>query len=255
LTFWNDDPADASSIIAYFSLRNTGTNPVFIWRHPLFFDFVGSSRTGKRALLVDEPKSRIMAAGDFVKSYVLEAGATGTLAANLSRMLVVPEPGRYDFLVSTKMTISTVIPPKKESLEEIELISGPISYEVPASMVYTNTGKHPSSAVFRPISESFPDPNTSRTKEERDAIQRANEEKTNFFRQHWPWLLGEAPFPTNSTGAAFLPVPPPPLAGVPVLAPVLDDRSARWWLAGVAAACIAGVGFVILRQRRGGPPA
>ncbi len=241
-------PGDPASIAAYMTLRNTGTGPVFLDPQSfLFFDFAANSSTGKKAVLMDSPRSRIYFMKDFVDrgAPTLDAGASATVRANLSRALLVPEAGRYFFLVSTKMTISTQAPPTKASLQQIELIAGSVEFDVPASMVYTNTGKHPSSAVAKPLSAYYVDPSTGRDPQERDMIQRANETRSNDFRKHWPHLIDGAPVVSNGSATAVSPVTPPPQDTVSVE----DREGSRWWLAGVAAICAAVIGFVFLRRR------
>ena len=155
LSLRTEVPGDPASIAAYMTLRNTGTDSILIGPDSLvFFDFAASSPTGKKALLVDAPDSRIPGGTDvfYKNDNSLAPGASTTVRANLSRLLVVPEAGRYFFLVSAKMTISTGAPPTKAVFQPIELISGSVGFDVPASMVNTNTGKHPSSAVALPLS-------------------------------------------------------------------------------------------------------
>ncbi len=240
-----DDPA---SIAAYMTLRNTGTDPILIGPYSLlFFDFAANSSTGKKALLVDAPDSRIPAGTDvfYKDNNSLAPGASTTVRANLSRLLVVPEAGRYFFLVSAKMTISTQVPPTKASLQQIELMAASVEFDVPASMVYTNTGKHPSSAVALPLSAFYVDPSIGRSPESRAMLQKANETRSNDFRKHWPHLIDGTPVVSNVSATAVSPVVPPPQDTV-----VVEDREgSRWWLAGVAASCAVVIGFVLLRRR------
>ncbi len=245
-------PGDPASIAVYMTLRNTGTSPVFLDRQSfLFFDFAASSSNGKKAVLMDLPESKIYFMKDFVDrgEPTFDAGASATVRAYLSRTLLVPEAGRYFFLVSTKMTISTQVPPTKASLQQIELIAGSVEFDVPASMVYTNTGKHPSSAVARPLSAYYVDPSTGRDPQERDMIQRANETRSNDFRKHWPHLIDGAPGVSNVSATAVSPLVSPPQD-----TDTIENREgSRWWLAGVAAICAAVTGFVLLRRARNRP--
>lgn len=241
----SDDP---TSIAAYMTLRNMGTDRILIGPYSLlFFDFAASSSTGKKALLVDAPSSRIPAGTDvfYKDDNSLAPGASTTVRANLSRLLVVPEAGRYFFLMSAKMTISTGTPPAKAVFQPIELISGSVEFDVPASMVYTNTGKHPSSAVALPLSAFYVDPSIGRSPESRAMLQKANETRSNDFRKHWPHLIDGAPVVSNGPATAVPPVDPPPQDTVTVG----DREGSRWWLAGVAAICAAVIGFVLLRRR------
>ena len=196
---------------------------------------------------MDNPESTIFIMKGFTETYdrTLAAGASATVLANLYRRLLVPEAGRYFFLVSIKMTISTQVPPTKASRQPIELIAGSVEFDVPASMVYTNTGKHPSSAVAKPLSFSYIDPSTGRTPQQRDMIQRANETRSNDFRKHWPHLIDGTPVVSNVSAAAVSPVAPPPQDTVTDG----DREGSRWWLAGAAAVCAAVIGFVLLRRR------
>ena len=241
-------PGNPASIETYVTLRNTGTGPVFIDPQSVgFLDFAANSLTGKKAVLMDHPESTIFIMKGFAEHqpYTLEAGASATVLANLSRVLLVPEAGRYFFLMSTKMTISTQVPPTKASLQPVELIAGSVEFDVPASMVYTNTGKHPSSRVAKPLSAYYVDPSTGRTPEERAMLQRANETRSNDFRKHWPHLIDGTPVISNGSAAAVSPVAPPPQGTVTVG----DREGSRWWLVGVAATCAAVIGFVLLRRR------
>ena len=249
LSLRTEVPGDPASIAAYMTLRNTGTDPILIGRDSLlFFDFAASSSTGKKALLVNLPESRIYAGTDvfYGDDNSLAPGASNTVRAKLSRVLVVPEAGRYFFLMSAKLTISTGAPPAKAVFQPIELISGSVEFDVPASMVYTNTGKHPSSAVALPLSAFYIDPSTGSTPEERAMLQKANETRSNDFRKHWPHLIDGTPGVTNVSATAVSPaasLPPDTIA-------VEDRERSRWWLAGVAAICATVIGFVLLRRRQ-----
>ncbi len=197
---------------------------------------------------MDAPESTIFIMKGFAEHepHTLDAGASSTVRANLSRVLLVPEAGRYWFLISAKMAISTEVPPTKASLQQIELIAGSVEFDVPSSMVYTNTGKHPSSAVAKPLSAYYVDPSTGRTPEERAMLQRANETRSNDFRKHWPHLIDGTLGVSNGSATAVSPVVSLP----PDTGPVGDREGSRWWLAGVAAICAAVIGFVLLRRRR-----
>ncbi len=245
-------PGNPASIAAYVTLRNTGPGPVFIDPKSVYsLDFAASSLSGKKAVLMDSPESTVFIIKGFAETYppMLGSGASATVRANLSRTLLVPEAGRYFFLMSTKMTISTEVPPTKASLQPIELIAGSVEFDVPASMVYTNTGKHPSSAVAKPLSASYIDPSTGRTPEERAMLQKANETRSNDFRKHWPHLIDGTPGISNVSATAVSPVVSLP----PDRVPVEDREGSRWWLAGVAAICAAVIGFVLLRRARNRP--
>ena len=240
---------DPASIAAYMTLRNTGTGSVFIGPNSLgFFDFAANSSAGRKALLVNLPESRIYAGTDVFHGddNSLAPGASTTVRAKLSRVLVVPEAGRYFFLMSAKMTISTGAPPAKAVFQPIELLSGSVEFDVPASMVYTNTGKHPSSAVAMPLSAFYVDPSTGSTPEERAMLQKANETRSNDFRKHWPHLIDGTPGVSNVSATAVSPAVSLP----PDRVPVEDREGSRWWLAGVAAICGAVIGFVLLRRRQ-----
>ena len=185
----------------------------------------------------------------FAAPYVIEPGEVSTVRVNLSRFLRVTAAGTYHFLVSAQMKISETMPPTLKSLETIDLLSAAVELDVPSSLVPTNGGWPPSSAVAMPIEASLIDPATARTPAEREMIQRANESTTNFFRQRWPHLLGEAPLKTNDTNLTNPATMPVVMAEVET---TYTDTS-RWWMAGVGAACVAGIGFVLLRRARNRP--
>ena len=177
----SESPDGSTPLSAYFCLRNSGTNTVSIFRGgPDFLTFEGASADGTRAALIDSPASKILIRNNFLLSppYSIKPGGEAFLKASLVRYLRVPKPGRYFFLASAKMRISTSVPPSEATLEQMELISGAAEFEVPASLVYTNTGKQPSSAALMPLAAYFINPTNARTPEDALWIQRVNEPRT-----------------------------------------------------------------------------
>lgn len=244
----SESPDGSTPLSAYFFLRNSGTNTVSIFRGgPDFLTFEGTSADGTRAALIDSPASKILIRNNFLLSppYSIKPGGEAFLKASLVRYLRVPKPGRYFFLASAKMRISTAVPPTEATLEQMELISGAAEFDVPASLVYTNTGKHPSSAKLMPANAYFINPTNARTPEDALWIQRVNERTTNFLKERAPQVLGSVTQSTNPASAA-------PPRGSPASADSpqsVDSERSRWWLAGVVAICVAVIGFVLLRRR------
>lgn len=253
LSLMLDTSGSTTSIVAYAHLKNTGSNAVFI-NHggPDSLFLSAATESGSLSIFGDKPEVRIGIRNNFVSgnSHVMAPGATASLRTGLLSALRVRQPGRYLFLLSATMSISTAVPPSEKTMETLQLISGTAEIEVPASLIYTNTTQHLTETKRMPPEAYFIDPTRGGTPEERAAIQRSNEAMTNQLRKRWPHLLGEAPLPTNSTKAAAPPLVSPPLAKTPVK----ERGGSRWWLAGVAVACVACIGFVILRRRHGGPP-
>ena len=245
----SESPDGSTPLSAYFCLRNSGTNTVSIFRGgPDFLTFEGASADGTRAALIDSPASKILIRNNFLLSppYSIKPGGEAFLKASLVRYLRVPKPGRYFFLASAKMRISTSVPPSEATLEQMELISGAAEFDVPASLVYTNTGMPPSSAKLMPPATYFINPTNARNPEDARWIQGVNERTTNFLKERAPQILGNV---TQSTRPAVSPMPRESPMSVDSLQSVDSERSRRW-LAGVAAVCVAVIGFVLLRQRR-----
>lgn len=241
---------DTASTFAFVCLKNSGTNDIFLSRGgPSFGMLTGSSATGGSLAFIDSRDLSIVFGDGFVPSppFVLKAGAVSAQRFNLSRHLRATSAGRFYLLVSTRLKISETVPARAETLEEIELVSGAVEFDVPSSLVSsTNAGWPPSSAVAMPFETSFIDPSIAGTAELRESIQRANESTINFFRQRWPHLLGEAPLNTNATNMAITPSVSIPIAEVEAG----DAEASRWWIAGAVVAAASLVGFGVVRRAR-----
>lgn len=149
-------------------------------------------------------------------------------------------------MVSTKLIMSETIPPRKDTLDEFELFSGSIEFAMPDTLIVSETNWPPSSAVAMPFAAHFIDTSTARTPEEKELIQQANESTTNFIRQRWPHLLGEAPLTSDDTNKAI---------SAPVSLPIAEvetggTAASRWWIAGAAVAATAAAGLAVLRRAR-----
>jgi len=239
-------------LIGYVQLRNTGTNGVFLsGAGPDYVTLGGGTMNGGRIAFINFRDLNVSLNQGFVLAppYVIGPGYVSTIRFNVSKYLRVTGAGVYHLLVSAQMKISETMPPILQSLETIDLLSGAVEFDLPSSLVSTNAGWPPTSAVAMPIEASLIDPATAKTPAERERIQRANESTTNFFRQRWPHLLGEAPLKTNDTNMANPATMPVVMAEVETT----HADTSRWWMAGVGAACVAGIVFVLLRRTRNRP--
>lgn len=244
-----EDLDGQKTLIGYVQLKNAGTNGVFlIGAGPDYVTLDGGTMKGERVAFVDFNDLTLLLNQGFIFAapYVIEPGKVSTARVNLSRYLRVTSAGVYHFLVSAQMKISATIPPTDKSLETIDLLSGAVELNVPSSLVPTNGGWPPTSAVSMPIEASLIDPSTAKTPADRERIQRANESTTNFFRQRWPHLLGEAPLKINDSNLAKRTPVSVPIAEVEVV----GAGSSRWWIAGAVIAITAAVGFAVLRRAR-----
>lgn len=244
-----EDLDGQKTLVGYVQLKNTGTNGVFLsGSGPDYVTLDGGTMNGGRIAFINFRDLNVSLNQGFVLAppYVIGPGDVSTIRFNVSKYLRVTASGVYHFLVSAQMKISETMPPTDKSLETIDLLSGAVELDVPSSLVSTNGGWPPSSAVAMPIEASLIDPSTAKTPAERERIQRANESTTNFFRQRWPHLLGEAPIKTNDTNVASPDPVSVPIAGVETG----GTYASRWWIAGAVVAATSAVGFAVLRRAR-----
>ncbi len=244
-----EDLDGQKTLIGYVQLKNTGTNGVFLsGSGPRYVTLDGGTMNGGRVAFINFRDLNVSLNQGFVLAppYVIEPRMVSTVRFNLSKYLRVTAIGEYHFLVSAQIKISETMPPTDKSLETIDLLSGAVELDVPSILVSSSTNWPPSSAVAMPIEASLIDPSTARTPAEREMIQRANESTTNFFRQRWPHLLGEAPLKTNDTNVAS-----PALVSVPIAEVEAGGNDiSRWWIAGGVVATTAAVGFAVYRRAR-----
>ena len=153
---------DQKTLIGYVQLKNTGTNGVFLsGAGPDYVTLEGGTMNGGRVAFINYRDLNVFLSQGFVLAppYVIEPGEVSTVRVNLSRYLRVTAAGTYHFLVSAQMKISETMPPTLKSLETIDLLSAAVELDAPSSLVPTNGGWPPSSAVAMPIEASLIDPN------------------------------------------------------------------------------------------------
>ncbi len=173
----------------------------------------------------------------------LEPDARQAASFDLSNLAKFPAPGQYFF--SAMMYLHTQA--ATNAVEGVELLSGAVEFNVPlVTMSLTNPIPRRTNGSLLDMSQ---DPASAKTEKERASIQKWNEALTNTVRTLW---LSNAALGHHSPAGA--PASKSPDISLPLaeVGPVVDGGS-RWWLAGVAAACAAGIGFIILRRRRSGP--